>query len=91
MLVRGDGVEFVADAVDVAAEPLDRLDAQVNRRLDARPRQGGDGHVRQPQQVGERGSGTNSPVGSATRSKKCLACSLRSPGSTSATHESGGR
>ncbi len=33
---RGDRVEFVAHAVDVAAEPLDRLDPQVRRRLDAR-------------------------------------------------------
>jgi len=36
-------------------------------------------------------SAVNSPDESATRSKNSLACSRRSPGSTSATQERGGR
>ena len=40
-----DGVEFVAHAVDVAAEALDRLDAQMADGLDARPRKRRHRHV----------------------------------------------
>ena len=51
---RGDGIEFVADAMHAAAEPLDRFDVQVNRRFHARPRECGNDHARQLHEARER-------------------------------------
>ena len=44
-------VQLVAHPADVAAEALHRLDTQMTGRLDRRPRQGRQRHVREPQHL----------------------------------------
>ena len=81
-----DGVQFVAHPADVAAEPLDRLDAQVDSSPRPTAAAGPTPSPRQLSRCGERALRREQPVGSATRSRKCLPCSLRSSGSTRTTH-----
>ena len=51
----GDGVEFVADALDVAGQALDRLDAEVAVCRDRGTRQRGDADVGEAHELGEHG------------------------------------
>ena len=62
-------VQLVAELGDVAAEPLDRFDAQMAGRLDRRSRQGGNVHAGEAQQLLKRAGHREQPRGSATRSR----------------------
>ena len=51
---RGHGIEFIADAVDVAAEALHRFHTKVDRGFHRRPRHRRDGDRRELHEVSER-------------------------------------